>query len=78
MAHKVFVSYHHANDQKQADHLRDTYGNDNTLLDKSLDEAYEDMSDDEILAEMDCWAFIYLRQELHLRDYKIILIQGTR
>lgn len=65
MAHKVFVSYHHANDQKQADHLRDTYGNDNTLLDKSLDEAYEDMSDDEILAA--------IRTE-HLKDSTVTIV----
>jgi hypothetical protein len=65
MVHKVFVSYHHANDQKQADHLRDTYGNDNTLLDKSLDEAYEDMSDDEILAA--------IRTE-HLKDSTVTIV----
>ncbi|GLB30839.1 hypothetical protein LAD12857_27620 [Lacrimispora amygdalina] len=65
MAHKVFVSYHHANDQKQADHLRNTYGNDNTLLDKSLDEAYEDMSDDEILAA--------IRTE-HLKDSTVTIV----
>ena len=50
MAHKVFVSYHHSNDQEKADYLRTTYGENNTLLDRSLDEAYEDMTDDEILA----------------------------
>lgn len=65
MAHKVFVSYHHANDQEQADHLRVTYGNDNTLLDKSLDEAYEDMSDDEILAA--------IRTE-HLKDSTVTIV----
>lgn len=41
MAYKVFVSYHHENDQKKADYLRNTYGENNTLLDRSLDEAYK-------------------------------------
>lgn len=50
MAHKVFVSYHHANDQSRANHLRDTYGSDNTLIDRSLSDAYDDKTDDEILA----------------------------
>ena len=50
MAHKVFVSYHHANDQSRANHLRDTYGADNTLVDRSLKDAYDDVTDDEILA----------------------------
>ena len=50
MAHKVFVSYHHENDQAKADYLRTEYGENNTLLDRSLDEAYEDMTEDEILA----------------------------
>lgn len=65
MAHKVFVSYHHANDQKKAEYLRDTYGSNNTLLDKSLDEAYEDMSDDEILAA--------IRTE-HLKDSTVTIV----
>lgn len=50
MTHKVFVSYHHANDQSRANHLRDTYGSDNTLIDRSLPDAYDDKTDDEILA----------------------------
>lgn len=50
MAHTVFVSYHHANDQSRADYLRDTYGSDNTLIDRSLADAYDDKTDDEILA----------------------------
>lgn len=65
MAHKVFVSYHHLNDQKKADYLRDTYGENNTLLDRSLDEAYEDMSDDEILAA--------IRKE-HLKDSTVTIV----
>lgn len=50
MAHTVFVSYHHANDQSRADHLRKTYGSDNTLIDRSLKDEYDSSSDDEILA----------------------------
>lgn len=50
MAHKVFVSYHHSNDQAKAKHLRDTYGSDNTLIDRSLVDAYDDKTNDEILA----------------------------
>jgi len=65
MAHKVFVSYHHDNDQKKADYLRDTYGSDNTLLDRSLDKAYEDMTDDEILAA--------IRTE-HLKDSTVTIV----
>ena len=52
MAHKVFVSYHHANDQAKADYLRTEYGANNTLLDRSLDEAYEDMTDDERIQQL--------------------------
>lgn len=50
MKHKVFVSYHHAKDQQEANHLRTTYGEDDTFIDRSLDEAYENMDDDKILA----------------------------
>ncbi|WP_182187042.1 TIR domain-containing protein [Pectinatus frisingensis] len=65
MAHKVFVSYHHDNDQAKADYLRTQYGENNTLLDKSLDEAYEDMTDDEILAA--------IRTE-HLKDSTVTIV----
>ena len=65
MAHKVFVSYHHANDQAKADYLRTEYGENNTLLDRSLDEAYEDMTDDEILAA--------IRTE-HLKDSTVTIV----
>lgn len=50
MAHKVFVSYHHENDQARANYLRNTYGSDNTLIDRSLTDAYDDSTDDEILS----------------------------
>lgn len=48
MAHKAFVSYHHDNDQKRANHLRDNY--DDIFIDRSLEDAYDDKTDDEILA----------------------------
>ncbi len=50
MAHKVFVSYHHGNDQQKANYLRTYYGNDNTLIDRSLQDAYDNKTNDEILA----------------------------
>lgn len=65
MAHKVFVSYHHRNDQERANHLRDYYGKNNTLIDRSLSEAYEDMNDDEILAA--------IRTE-HLKDSTVTIV----
>lgn len=49
MAHKVFVSYHHDNDQSRANHLRETYGSDNTIIDRSLKDAYDDKTNDQIL-----------------------------
>ena len=36
MAHKVFVSYHHANDQSRADYLRAAYSSNDTIIDRSL------------------------------------------
>ena len=65
MTHKVFISYHHSNDQKKAEYLRTTYGDNNTLLDRSLDESYENMTDDEILAAS--------RQE-HLKDSTVTIV----
>lgn len=65
MTHKVFVSYYHDEDQKKADYLRTTYGENNTLLDRSLDEAYENMDDDEILSN--------IRTE-HLKDSTVTIV----
>lgn len=65
MAHKVFVSYHHSNDQKKADYLRTKYGDNNTLLDSSLDEAYECLTDDQILAEI---------RKNHLKDSTVTIV----
>ncbi len=49
MVHKVFVSYHHASDQNRACHLKEKYGDHNTFIDRSLQDAYENETDDEIL-----------------------------
>lgn len=65
MAHKVFISYHHENDQSKADHLKTTYGDNNTLLDRSLSEEYENMTDNEILAA--------IRTE-HLKDSTVTIV----
>lgn len=50
MAHKVFVSYHHANDQSRADYLRAAYSSNDTIIDRSLQDAYDNKTDDEILS----------------------------
>lgn len=63
--HKVFISYHHDNDQIYADYLRSKYGEDNVFMDRSLDEAYEGMTDEEILAA--------IRQK-HLRDSAVTIV----
>lgn len=65
MAHKVFISYHHKNDQRYANHIRDVYGDNDTLIDRSLIEAYENMTDDEILAA--------IRQN-HLKDSTVTIV----
>lgn len=49
MAHKVFVSYHHKNDQNRADYLRSTYGTDDVFLDRSLKEEYLTTDNEELL-----------------------------
>ncbi len=49
MAHKVFVSYHHANDQSRANHIRSTYSENDTIIDRSLQDAYDNKTDDQIL-----------------------------
>lgn len=65
MVHKVFVSYHHDNDQWEANHLRDFYGSNDTLLDRSLSEAYEGLTNDQILAA--------IRTE-HLKDSTVTIV----
>ena len=46
---KVFVSYHHDNDQFYADHIRNLYGALDALIDQSLDKEIESNNDDYIL-----------------------------
>lgn len=65
MAHKVFVSYHHSNDQQKADYLRKAYGDNNTLLDSSLDKAYKCSPDDKILAAI---------RKNHLKDSTVTIV----
>ncbi|MED1790629.1 MULTISPECIES: TIR domain-containing protein [Brevibacillus] len=65
MARKVFVSYHHANDQTKADYLRTTYGADNTLIDRSLKDAYDTVDNDEILK---------LVRTYHLNDSTVTIV----
>lgn len=65
MTHKCFVSYHHANDQKRADYLRSVYGANNTIIDRSLKDAYDDKTDDEILA---------LIRTNHLKDSTVTIV----
>jgi len=65
MAHKVFVSYHHGNDQSRAEHLRTTYGVDKTFVDRSLPDAYDSSSNDEILS---------LIRTCHLRDSTVTIV----
>lgn len=65
MPHKVFVSYHHENDQSKASHLRSSYGNDNTLIDRSLGDAYDHKTDNEILT---------LIRNCHLKDSTVTIV----
>ncbi|MBM7606000.1 hypothetical protein JOC75_004028 [Metabacillus crassostreae] len=52
MSRNVFVSYHHYSDQLKANHLRDTYGSNKTLIDRSLSDAYDSASNDYILSQI--------------------------
>lgn len=65
MAHKVFVSFHHGNDQQKANYLRDTYGKDNTMIDRSLEDEYDSKTDDEILS---------LIRTNHLKDSSVTIV----
>lgn len=65
MAHKVFVSYHHENDQKKANYLRDKYGENNTLIDRSLDEEIDSENDDYILQQI---------RTHHLKDSTVTIV----
>lgn len=61
----MFVSYHHSNDQTRADHLKKTYGDKNTLLDRSLPEALDSEDDDYILGEI---------RTKHLKDSTVTIV----
>ncbi len=65
MLHKVFVSYHHANDQSRADYLRNEYGANNVLIDRSLKSAYIGLTDEQILSR--------IRTE-HLKDSTVTIV----
>lgn len=65
MAHKSFVSYHHYNDQSKANHLRAIYGSNDTLIDRSLSDSYDNKTDDEILA---------LIRTNHLKDSTVTIV----
>jgi hypothetical protein len=52
VAHKVFVSYHHDNDQAYADEFRDFYGYVDTLIDKSLPQRIDSNNDNDILGQI--------------------------
>lgn len=65
MAHKVFISYHHENDQAKANYLREFYGSNNTLIDRSLGEEIDSENDDYILS--------IIRTE-HLKDSTVTIV----
>ncbi|MGN7297031.1 TIR domain-containing protein [Ferdinandcohnia sp. SAFN-114] len=65
MAHKVFVSYHHYNDQNRADYLRRYYGQNNTIIDRSLPEALDSQDNDYILSVI---------RTRHLRDSTVTIV----
>ena len=52
MSHKVFVSYHHHNDQREAKWIKDHYGKDDVFMDRSLESAFEGLSDEVILSSI--------------------------
>lgn len=62
---KVFVSYHHENDQFYANTLRDFYGASDTFIDKSLDEEIDSDDNDYILS--------IIRQK-HLRNSTVTVV----
>jgi hypothetical protein len=63
--HKVFVSYHHANDQEYANQLRDFYGRTDTIIDRSLPEEINSTDNDYILSQ--------IRQK-HLKDSTVTIV----
>jgi len=65
MRRKVFVSYHHDKDQLKANHLRTTYGSNDTLIDRSLSDAYDSASNDYILQQI---------RTHHLKDSSVTIV----
>lgn len=65
MAHKSFVSYHHGIDQNRADYLRDIYGKNNTLIDRSLPEEINSDNNDYILGQI---------RTKHLKDSTVTIV----
>jgi hypothetical protein len=47
--HKVFISYHHNENQEYADKLRSFYGANKAIIDKSMYEDYSHLDDETIL-----------------------------
>ncbi|MDR6883002.1 TIR domain-containing protein [Bacillus sp. 3255] len=65
MTHKVFVSYHHANDQTKADYLRSYYGSNNTLIDRSLPSELDSDDNEYILGQI---------RTRHLKDSTVTIV----
>ena len=69
MAHRVFVSYCHREDQGYADELRSFYGSNDALIDRSLPEEIDSDDDDYVIGR--------IRTE-HLKDSTVtIVLIGT-
>jgi hypothetical protein len=65
MAHKVFISYHHDNDQFYANELKDFYGRDDTFIDRSLPRRINSDDDDYILGQI---------RTKHLRESTVTIV----
>lgn len=65
MAHKVFISYHHGNNQSSAEHLKTYHGRNNTLMDRSLPDALESEDNDYILSVI---------RSKHLKDSTVTIV----
>jgi len=50
--HKVFISYHHGEDQKYADRLREFYGSSRAIIDKSMYADLGHLQDETILKKI--------------------------
>ena len=65
MGHRVFLSYHHSEDQARADLLREYYGQSDLFVDRSLQEPIRNAGTDEILATI---------RTQHLRDSTVTAV----